>query len=151
MSPLVTYALVLFLALNVAVLLVELVVRRAVRRVVLQLVALAVVVLVLHVTTGFPETREAFGSASPVLVIAGMLVCTVLGTAAEYVFRLKGPFRWRAFLKPVCISPIVLLPLIGSVQSTGDITSVQIISICFLAFQNGFFWRIVLDHAKTKV
>ena len=151
MSAVVTYLLMLFIALYALLVLAVLLAGRPARGVLGQLVLLAAVVLLLRATTGFPTIREAFGGVSPVAAIGAMMVCTVLGIAAEYFFRLKGPFSWRSFLKPLCVSPIVLLPLIGSVQSSGTMTSVQFISICFLSFQNGFFWRIVLDHAKTKI
>jgi hypothetical protein len=63
---------------------------------------------------------------------------------------LKGTFSWPDLLKPLCISPIVLLPLIGSVQGMKGLESMQVISFALLAFQNGFFWQVVLERASPK-
>jgi hypothetical protein len=129
---------------------IEIIISRAVKRFVVQAVILLGVILLLRLITGFPKITTAFGGVSPVIAIGIMFVCTVLGIAAHYFFHLKGRFSWRTFLKPLIISPIVLLPLIGSVQGTSDIETIQLISFGFLAFQNGFFWKEVLEHAKVQ-
>ena len=92
----------------------------------------------------------AFGQGtSPVRTVGIMFAATVCGIAARYIFYLKaGQFSWLDFLKPVTISPIVLLPLVGSVQNAGDLSGIQVVSFVVLAFQNGFFWQAVLQGAK---
>ncbi|MCI5157679.1 MAG: hypothetical protein D3906_04425 [Candidatus Electrothrix sp. AUS1_2] len=79
-----------------------------------------------------------------------MFLCTMLGIMAHYVFYLKGKFSWRAFLKPLVISPIVFLPLVGSVQSLTGLEPMQMISFAILAFQNGFFWKEVFGRVEKK-
>lgn len=150
MSPLITYVLLFFMALYALAIVWELIASRAVKWFAWQAVGLLAVVVVLNLATGFPAPRQAFGGASPIVTIAIMLVCTVLGIAANYFFYLKGRFSWQSFLKPVFVSPIVLLPLIGSVQGLPQVESIQLVSFAFIAFQNGFFWRVVLEHAKKK-
>ena len=81
------------------------------------------------------------------LAIALMFGGVLLGIAATYVFNLSGAFSWRDFAKPLVASPIILLPMIGSVQGA-ELESVQLISFAILAFQNGFFWQQVLKDAK---
>jgi hypothetical protein len=78
-----------------------------------------------------------------------MFLATLLGIAARYAFYLpRGRFSWLDFLKPISISPIVLLPLLGSVTGSGSLKDIQVLSFAFLAFQNGFFWQAVLEAAR---
>jgi hypothetical protein len=151
MSPIITYLLMIFLVLFGIFSIIEFIISRAVKRFVIQVVILLGVIVALRVTTGFPAARVAFGGVSPITAIGIMFICTFLGIAAHYFFYLKGRFSWRTFLKPLVTSPIVLLPLIGSVQGTSDIESIQLISFGFLSFQNGFFWKAVFEHAKNQL
>ena len=78
-----------------------------------------------------------------------MFLAIVCGIAARYIFDLrKSQFSVLEFLKPIVISPMVLLPLIGSVLATGELNGMQVVSFALLAFQNGFFWKVVLEGAK---
>jgi hypothetical protein len=79
-----------------------------------------------------------------------MFVAILLGVMAQYVFYLKGQFSGLDFVKPLCISPILLLPLIGSLQSVKELEPIQLVSFALLAFQNGFFWQTVLQRTKPK-
>jgi len=151
MSPIITYLLMIFLGLFGLFIVIELITSRSVKRFLVQAIILFVVIVILKTTTGFPATSRAFGGISPLNAIGVMFVCTLFGIAAHYFFHLKGKFSWRTFLKPLVISPIVLLPLIGSVQGNTNIETFQLISFGFLAFQNGFFWREVFEHAKTQI
>ena len=78
-----------------------------------------------------------------------MFGAILLGAAARYIFYFKGEFSWLDFAKPLCISPLLLLPLIGSIQATKDLEPIQLISFALLGFQNGFFWQAVLARAHT--
>ncbi len=90
-----------------------------------------------------------FGSgSSSLLVVALMFPAILLGVAARYIFFLRGNFSWLDFAKPLCISPLLLIPLIGSLQGTETFQPVQVISFALLAFQNGFFWQVVLQRSK---
>ena len=113
---------------------------------ILALIAAMALALLVSAETG----RVAFGNTtSPLSTVGIMFLAIILGITARYVFYLqKGQFSWLDFLKPISISPIVLLPLIGSVQTTGEINDMQVISFAVLAFQNGFFWQAVLGTAK---
>ncbi len=151
MSETITNVLLWCMGLYGLIVIVELALTRAVKRFLIQVAAIAVLFLLLRVTTGFPTPKTAFGGVSPVVAIGVMFLCTVLGIAARYLFYLRGPFSWGAFLKPLVISPMVLLPLIGSVQGASQVESIQLISFGVLSFQNGFFWRVVLEHARTQL
>lgn len=151
MSPLITYALLIALGLYGLIVLLELIVSHGVKRFVMQAAVIVAVVILLNLTMGFPETRQSFGGVSAVVAIAIMFLCTVLGIAGHYFFYRRGKFSWTSFLKPMVISPIVLLPLMGSVPGASDVQAIQLISFGFLAFQNGFFWREVVARAKSQI
>lgn len=151
MSILITYTLLFFMGLYAIAILIDLMINRSWKYFIIEASILIIVIIVLYLTTGFPTTiRQPFGGISPVLAIAIMFVCTILGIASRYFFYQKGNFSWRSFLKPMFISPIVLLPLLGSVQGVSSFESIQLISFGILAFQNGFFWNAVLEHTKTQ-
>lgn len=80
-----------------------------------------------------------------------MLVAVVLGSAASYLFDLKENFSWSELVRPILTAPVVLLPLLGSVGTTGDITEMQLVFLILVAFQNGFFWKIVLQKTAAAV
>ncbi|MGA8028395.1 MAG: hypothetical protein WB992_14725 [Bryobacteraceae bacterium] len=114
----------------------------------LPLVALLFVdVLIVTAATGY----LAFGvGTSPTIVILIMFGAILLGIAARYIFYLQAKFSWLDFAKPLCISPILLLPLMGSVQAVKDLQPTQVLSFALLAFQNGFFWQVVLQRAQPR-
>ncbi|MGA7687072.1 MAG: hypothetical protein WCC32_19180 [Terriglobales bacterium] len=124
---------------------------RAYKRMLLELIPL-VVLLVLDVLIASKSAGYvAFGEGnSPIVVVIIMFVAILLGIAARYVFYLAGKPSWLDLAKPLCISPILLLPLIGSLEATSTLNPLQIISLALLAFQNGFFWQAVLAQAKPK-
>jgi hypothetical protein len=145
-TSIIGYASVLFTAL----ILVELILSRRILICIVETAALASGLLLLHWTTGFPVVRVAFGGGSLALPIALMFAAVSLGMVAHYFFTLNSGFSWLTLVKPLCVSPIVLLPLIGSIEAATDLNSVQLVSLTFLAFQNGFFWKAVFTSATPK-
>lgn len=148
MSPITTYILLAVIIVYALAILVELIFVRAVKRFALQAAILLGVVALLKVTTDFPTIRQPFGGVSSIISIGMVFFCTFLGITVRYFFYLKGQFLWREYLKPMLISPIVLLPLIGLIQKNSNIGANQLIYLSCLAFQNGFFWKVILEHAK---
>jgi len=123
---------------------------RSTRRLLVFLAVLSILAAGLYLTTGFPflESRQAFGGgASPLIAVGLMFVSVVLGIIATYIFNLSGAFSWRDFARPLVVSPIVLLPLIGSLQGAA-LEPIQLVCFAILAFQNGFFWQQVLREVK---
>jgi hypothetical protein len=152
MSPFITYTLLVFMVAYGVVLLVELVATRSIRRFAIQAVLLGLVFVLLRATLNFPTPRQAFGGASLLSTVALMLVCTVLGMGAQSIFSMgESRWSWGGFVRPFVISPIVLLPLLGSMLGSEQLNAIQLISFGFLAFQNGFFWRVVLERAAPKI
>jgi hypothetical protein len=107
----------------------------------------------LRLTTGFPAPssgRIAFGGTIAVgWAVLAMFVGVVLGMIAQYVWTKPETFTLLDFLRPIVVSPMVLLPLIGSL-SNGPLEPLQMLSLALLAFQNGYFWQQVLKDAKPK-
>jgi hypothetical protein len=121
--------------------------KKKVKSALIQLLALAIAVVVLNLTTGFPSIRPAFGTYNPFAIVSLLLAMVIIGMVANYFFFSKKKFVPREFLKPFFVSPIVLLPLLGTLDYNKEIEPVQIISLCFLAFQNGFFWKEIFSKA----
>ncbi|HEX4954317.1 MAG TPA: hypothetical protein VF017_13075 [Thermoanaerobaculia bacterium] len=140
----------------VVLILVEAVRSRRVLRGLGQLAILALAGLLLWLWIGFPRLeggdRRHFGAGgNPWPMIILIFVCIVVGMAARYFFYLKGKASWGSLLKPLCVSPIVLLPLLGTLQDTAQLEPIQVVSFCLLAFQNGFFWKVVFERAQQKL
>ncbi len=109
-------------------------------------ILIGIALLVNNATTGIVGFGEG---ASPLATVAVMFVAIIAGIAARYIFYLQqGHFSWLDFFKPLTISPIALLPLLGSVQTTRELNSMQVVSFGVLAFQNGFFWQAILAGAR---
>jgi hypothetical protein len=123
------------------------------RRAIVGLVLLAIFLIALRLTTGFPVSssgRIAFGGTIAVgWAVLAMFIGVVLGMIAQYVWTKPETFTLLDFLRPIVVSPMVLLPLIGSL-SNGPLEPLQMLSLAMLAFQNGYFWQQVLKDAKPK-
>src|ERR1017187_4763558 len=129
----------------------ELVRTRRVVRFLLELLVLVIAIVLALLVSAAGTGIISFGTgASPISVVLIMFLATVFGIAARYIFYLSKVFSWPDFLKPLCISPIILLPLIGSVQGMKELEPMQVMAFALLAFQNGFFWEVVLERAKPK-
>jgi len=122
---------------------------RRIKRFVLELLPMVGLVLLSLWIATTKAGYVTFGPEySPILVVLIMFGAIVFGIAARYIFYLQGRFYWLDFVKPLCISPILLLPLIGSIQAVRSLEVMQVVSFALLAFQNGFFWQAVLAAAK---
>jgi hypothetical protein len=146
----VNYGLAACWVLSVLLALIDYIRRRSWPRLLIYIVALLAIALALRITTGFPfpTSRQTFGGgASPLVAVSLMFVGVILGIAATYVFNMTGAFSWHDFTRPLVVSPLVLLPLIGSLQGA-SLEPVQLVCFTVLAFQNGFFWQQVLRDAK---
>jgi hypothetical protein len=85
-----------------------------------------------------------------------LYLCMFLGMVCHYFYsrflKAKGerePFDWGNFLVPIFASPIVFVPLLGAFQNADvDLTNLTMpkFMVFFVAFQNGFFWKEVVDN-----
>ena len=153
MPKIVTVTLIFFLAALVITILSELLIKRDLKRFLVEIGLIAAATAILNFTVGFPESVQSFGGVSPVAAIGIMFVCVILGIAGRYMFSQSknSKFSWYSFAKPLFISPIVLLPLIGSIQATTSIAPIQMISLAILAYQNGFFWKVIVDRTEEQM
>jgi hypothetical protein len=143
---------VAILALLCAVMLILDFVRGARRRAGVGIVLLVLFLLVLNLTTGFPRppSQISFGGSIPGWWgLVAMAVGVVFGMVAQYVWSNPKRPKLLDFLRPIVISPLVMLPLVGSLQD-GALETIQLASLTLLAFQNGFFWQQVLKDAKPS-
>lgn len=151
MSPLINALIMLSLVVFAILVVVDLIRSKSLRRFLWQMAILVGAVAILSVTVGFPAAsgRVAFGGGYSVeLAIGVMFLGVILGMIARYIFHLgQSRFSWIDFARPMAVSPIVLLPLIGALER-GGIETLQLASLVILAFQNGFFWQQVLKDAK---
>jgi peptidoglycan/LPS O-acetylase OafA/YrhL len=145
MPTLIDNALFLCLALASALAVLDHIRRRSWQRSLIYALAIGVIALGLLLR---PE-KQSFGGASPLLALILMFVGVLLGIAATYIFNFTGAFSWRDLARPLVASPLVLLPLIGSLQGA-NLEPIQLICFTVLAFQNGFFWQQVLRDAKPS-
>lgn len=137
--------------LYLAAILVDLLRSRRYKRFLLELIPLIGLLILDVLITSASTGYIAFGSgSSPAVAIWIMFGAILLGVAARYIFYLQGQFSWLDFAKPLCISPILLLPLVGSIQAVKDLETMQLVSFALLAFQNGFFWQAVLARSAEK-
>jgi hypothetical protein len=135
----------------VAVILIDWLRLRRLKRFLLELLPLICLLIIDVYMASSSAGYLTFGTGtSTTHVVVIMFVSILLGIAARYIFYLEVKFSWLDLAKPLCISPILLLPLIGSVQAGKDLEAIQVVSFALLAFQNGFFWQVVLAQARPK-
>jgi hypothetical protein len=138
-------------AIYLIVILIDSLKSRRFKRFLLELLPLIGLLVIDVITASASSGYVTFGAGnSPAFVMVIIFVSILLGIGARYIFYLEGKFSWLDFAKPLCISPILLLPLIGSVESGKNLEPIQVVSFALLAFQNGFFWQAVLAQARPK-
>jgi hypothetical protein len=131
---------------------VDVITTRSSRRLWIWAVCMALAFLLLRSVIDFPAARVPNAGGIPLPVaISVLFVSTAAGIAANYIFYVRRRFSWMAVIRPLCVTPIVLLPVLASLGALDLVSPTQLVSFSFLSFQNGFFWRTVLEHAKTKV
>ncbi len=148
MSPMITYPLMTVLIAYAVVIIIELVSVRNFKRLVPEGMVLVGVFLLLNRAAGFPAIRQPFGGVTPPFSVIIVFACVLLGIVAHYLFHLERQFHWGECLRPLVISPIVVLSLFGWIERSSDFETTQLIFLALLAFQNGFFWKEVLRRAK---
>ncbi|WP_085298897.1 hypothetical protein [Cognaticolwellia mytili] len=116
---------------------------------IINLVVVFFVFFILYTLTGFPFPKVSFGSVTPLSTILMMYLALVLGIAANY-FYFSTSFSLAIFLKPILVSPIIMVPLVGLVQTSNSIDDMKLISLIFVAFQNGFFWKSIFEKINKK-
>lgn len=147
-----TVAVAVCIALATFLLLIDIVQGRRMRGIV-GLVLLFSFVICLKLTVGFPMPGSrtlAFGGTFPTsIAVVLMFGGVVFGMLGHYIWRRPTKFSILELARPLVASPIVLLPLIGSLDGAA-LQPIQLISLTLLAFQNGFFWPRVLQDVQPQ-
>lgn len=146
-----TYLLLIILILFAITCFISFMINKIIKIFLIELTAIAIVFIILKITINFPYSKQAFGGTSQLMAIAIMFVCSLIGISARYFYNRKEEFNWSSFLKPFLISPIVLLPLLSSLQRMPILEPIELISFSILAFQNGFFWRVVYENSRKSL
>ncbi len=110
----------------------------------IQLIALGAFVALLNNATGFPIPRISFGGVESHTVLAIMFVCIMVGIVSNYLF-FAVTFDWKEFLRPLLISPLLLMPLYGLIEGSQAIERMKLISLCLVSYQSGFFWKVLFE------
>mgnify|MGYP006301507891 CR=1 FL=1 len=150
MTTIISYTLILSLAAYGIIILTEFSIQRSIKRFLIEGILLGTIILVYWLITDFPGSKSSFGNISSLNAIGLMFLFTILGIIGRYFFDQKK-FSWPSFIKPIFISPLILLPLIGSLGENSQIEKIQLISLSILAYQNGFFWNIILEKTKLTI
>ena len=138
MSLPITRILLFVIACYGVIIIADLIINRALKRCLIEIALLITVIIILNLLTGFPTPIEGFG-LDQIWAFIIMFTCTVSGMAAQYVFYQEKKFSWGSFLRPLVISPLILLPLVGTINGIQKFETIQLISFGMLSFQNGFF------------
>ena len=104
-----------------------------------------------------PEDDQTFLAA-----VIAIYLCSVFGMLAEAFYNYldkskterKGSFDWGATLKPLFVSPILLIPTIGAFQNANiDLMKLDFprLMILLTAFEKGFLWRHYLVKRTEAV
>ncbi len=101
------------------------------------------------------ETMDAGGQAVPWGTVGLLYLAMTLGMVAQYFyFSTRRKFRWRPFIKPFLASPIVFIPLVSAYQNaltSLDAFELGDLMLLLVAFQNGFFWKVVFDKREEQL
>ena len=102
--------------------------------------------------TEFPTPMIAFSEPISLVFLIGLQVSVMVGILSNQLYAApSGTLRsWDELAKPLLVSPMLLLPLLGSLEGCGKLTTIQGSSFLLLGFQNGFFWRKVFQRIQTE-
>ncbi|MGY0313541.1 hypothetical protein ACV4QK_16880 [Alteromonas macleodii] len=114
-----------------------------------QLIILIVLTSPLVVFYEFPIPKVSFGNAESLKNITLVYFALVAGMIANHLF-FTTKFNFMLMLKPILVSPIVMMPLFSLVENSNEDNSIKLISLIFIAFQNGFFWKSVFEQVEKK-
>lgn len=151
MDPTLTTLLIIFVVLYLIHLIFDWFSRKPRRPVVVQFLVLAFSVFFLNRSTDFPFPMTAFGGSAPnVYIFTTMFVCILFGMVSHYLFFHKD-LTLKNCLRPLLVSPILLIPLYGLVDPTSDLSPLRIVYLCLLSYQNGFFWKHLFENIEQKM
>jgi hypothetical protein len=117
-------------------------------------ISIGIVVIVILTAAFFPRAESKgltpLTNWSMIFIMYGAMLG---GIVAQFFFFSDDTFsfRWRPLLKPILASPIVFIPLASAYQGAAQGTDFTVpdLIVILVAFQNGFFWKMVFDKQST--
>jgi len=149
MDPFLTNILLLVITLYLLYISIKTIREKKLKELLGQVILVCFIVVVLNIFTGFPNTRESFGTGNVEFIVIYAFIAMLLGIVSNY-FYFNHKFCFYTFIRPILVSPMVFIPVLGVITSSSVDTKVQILSICLVAFQNGFFWRSIFEKETSK-
>jgi len=116
----------------------------------IQLLVLALFVTFLNIKTGFPFPKVSFGSVSSELTFLLMFVFIIVGMVSNHLF-FNEKLNLGKCLKPILVSPMILLPLYSLIDGIETLESMKTASLCLIAYQNGFFWKVLFEKIEGSI
>jgi hypothetical protein len=105
--------------------------------------------------TPFSKGTEDAGIFTNWLTYALAYLAMVGGMLSQYLYTwltkaagASSPFDWRSFLAPALVSPIIFVPLCGTID-TGEHAQKGALMLLLVAFENGFFFKSYFE-ARAK-
>jgi hypothetical protein len=121
--------------------------------VILAIVLFSVLAYLLASRTGISPFSSSgaisFGYSNQWISILIAIAGAVTGVAGSYFFNLGDQaIHWRSLARPLATAPLVLIPTIKLVETSGEQTPLALILLFALSYQNGFFWERLLKPAS---
>ncbi len=134
------------------------------REFVFHTVALSTVVIILFSVFRFPfpnDLPQLKGAESKeVYFVILLYVCMLLGLVSQYVYdrysrskRKRKKFDIGELIAPIAASPIVFLPLLAALENASVELSgftASSIMLFLVAFENGFFWKVLVNQRMEQ-
>jgi hypothetical protein len=137
---------------------------RDLKQLVFQVLLIAAFIGALNIFLGFPKFSTWFGNgaASKAANVEGLYanwpmyllayVAMLCGMLSQYLYDWlsksasdRTRFDWRNFVAPVLVSPIIFVPLFGTLNSEEAAEKANLM-IFLVAFENGFFFKSYFDQ-----
>lgn len=164
--PLWAYAIVLASALLLAVLAIKQYgEQKALSRFLIQLVCITVYIVGILYIFGPRKEPVAKGGDEDqrfVAAVVALYVCVIFGMVAESLYfwfdktpkQRRAEFDWGTIIKPLLVSPIVLIPTVAAFQNANvDLTKLGFpwLMIMLTAFEKGFLWKHIFAKTAAEV
>jgi hypothetical protein len=77
-------------------------------------------------------------------------VGAVFGVVGSYLIKQdRAGFDWRGLIKPLLISPMLIIPTVKLVEAAEEQTFMTMLLVFAMSYQNGFFWERVMKGEKS--
>ncbi len=92
----------------------------------------------------FSQGANSFGYFDRSLELSISIVGIVVGIISTVIFFDGTRTNISDYLRPLMLSPVVMIPVVEAIPEA-EVSLVSHMLLFCIAFQNGFFWKKVLD------